>query len=723
MRRAVATSSRVPFVENVTTLGVILALTVAAVGKAVAMAALLFAGPLQVGLYRASSNFILAAAIGIVLIGWRSKVVPAMSTAQDGPAVVMVAVAASLATQTSASPATDVLIAVGLVTVASAITMALVGHFGLGSIVRYLPTTVVSGFIAGTGWLLSKGGFDIMTSRNLGISDLGILGEPGLVKFWLPGLLLSAAIVGFGRCQRVPGVVTSFLPLFSIALFFVPVRATSSISSIEADGWLVGPFPDGNGLQLLSPGELADANWGGIASNLPGMLVAAVVAVLSLLLNLSGLETMNRTRVDLEHETTTAGLTNIVVSPLAGIVGFHSLGTSALARQLGATSRIIPIGVGLLTALFALTGGRLVGFIPRFVIGGLLLTVGLTLLVEWVAELRRTASWAQRLFSVGIVLAIASIGILEGIAVGTILAIAIFVYQYSRIDPVRMAGNGRQFRSRIDRSTTVAAALDSRADQLTVYRLHGYLFFGSLTQLADPIRARLQVTKSPLTALVIDFRHVSGVDWSGFSLLPQLREEIGSVGATLILSGLHDNLASELERSEPEFVRNVLSIETLDHALEQAENLILANLDLSKNGETRSDTAPPLSKKLLAKFERTTTETGTSIMNQGDLSDSLYIVLDGELSAYRTDESGVRQRLRRFGSEATIGELGLLTGDSRSADVAADTQCDLLVMSLEDYHRLRAACPELALELHDYIMRGQANRIVSLSDDLSQALR
>jgi len=58
-----------------------------------------------------------------------------------------------------------------------------------------------------------------------------------------------------------------------------------------------------------------------------------------------------------------------------------------------------------------------------------------------------------------------------------------------------------------------------------------------------------------------------------------------------------------------------------------------------------------------------------------------------------------------------------------SGDIVADTECDLLVMSLEDYKRLRTTYPELALELHDHIMRGQANRIVSLSDYLAPALR
>lgn len=189
-----ASPSRTPLLENMSTVGIVLALTISALGQAVALAALIFAGPLQVGLHRASSNFMLAAAIGIAVIGWRSKLVPSMSTSQDGPAVVMVAVAAGLAGGTFASPATDVLIAVGLVTVASAIAMALVAHFGLGSVVRYLPTTVVSGFVAGTGWLLSKGGFDIMMSHNLGLSDLAALIGPAQVKFWIPGLVLSGAI-------------------------------------------------------------------------------------------------------------------------------------------------------------------------------------------------------------------------------------------------------------------------------------------------------------------------------------------------------------------------------------------------------------------------------------------------------------------------------------------------------------------------------------------------
>ena len=718
-----AVSDRTPFLEQASTVGIVLALTISALGEAVAMAALIFAGPLQVGLFRASSNFMLAAAIGIALIGWRSKLVPVMSMAQDGPAVVMVAVAASLAAGASASPATDVLIAVGLVTVVSAVVMALVGHFGLGSIVRFLPTTVVSGFVAGTGWLLSKGGFDVMMSRNLGVSDLGFLAGLAQLKFWFPGLLLSVAILVSGRYKRVPRVVTSFLPLFSVALFFVVVGALSSIGSVEGDGWLVGPFPEGNGLQLLSPGEIADADWDGLASNLPGMLVAVAVAVLSLLLNLSGLETMTRTRVDLEHETTTAGFTNLLVSPLGGIVGFHALGSSTLARQLGANSRIIPVGSGLLAAAFALIGGRLVGFIPRFVVGGLLLTVGLGLLVKWVEELRRTTSWSRRLFGIVIVAVIASVGILEGIAVGTILAIAIFVYQYSRVDPVRLAGTGQQFRSRVDRPVTGAAVLESQRDRLTAYRLQGYLFFGSLTQLAEPIRTRLRIAEPPLTVVVIDFHHVSGVDWSGLALLAQLGEEIESAGAMLILCGLQNNLVSELERSEPEFVGKVLRVETLDQALELGEAQIIAKAQISGNREAQSDSSPGLSEKLLAKFERTSVEAGTSIVSQGDPSDSFYIVLDGELSAFRTDEGGVRQRLRRFGSKTTIGELGLLTGESRSADVVAETECDLLVMSLGDYKWLRTSHPELALELHDYIMQGQASRIVTLSDYLAQALR
>lgn len=104
-----------------------------------------------------------------------------------------------------------------------------------------------------------------MTSRNLGLSDLAALVGPDQVKFWIPGLILSVASLASGHSERRPQFVQSFLPLISIAVFFVTVRLASSLRSIESDGWLVGPFPAGNGLQLLSPNELADANWNGLA--------------------------------------------------------------------------------------------------------------------------------------------------------------------------------------------------------------------------------------------------------------------------------------------------------------------------------------------------------------------------------------------------------------------------------------------------------------------------
>ena len=51
-----------------------------------------------------------------------------------------------------------------VVTLATGVTFALLGVFRLGNLVRFVPYPVVGGFLAGTGWLLFKGGISVAAS-------------------------------------------------------------------------------------------------------------------------------------------------------------------------------------------------------------------------------------------------------------------------------------------------------------------------------------------------------------------------------------------------------------------------------------------------------------------------------------------------------------------------------------------------------------------------------
>lgn len=696
-------------------------LALSIVGSAVGYAALIFAGPLEAGLPRATSSFMFGTAVSTLYVGWRSRITPVIGGAQDGPAVVIVAVSAGVVARGSSTAATDVTVMIGLVAMVTALAMLAIARLGLGKIVRYLPTTVISAFIAGTGWLLFKGGFSVMVSRDIGIGDIDDLFSVDLVKFWVPGMILGLALLACGQSDRIAPIVSSALVFGSVGVFFAIALTTSSMSVIEDGRWLVGPFGDGAGLTFISASDVSNIAWSGVVSDLPGLLSVVAVSIVALLLNLTGLESVTRSSVDADHELVTAGVANLAIAPFGGLVGFHALGDSVLARQLGARDKMVPIGAGLMAAVFALFGTELVGLVPRMVVGGLLVAVGLALLLRWGKELLRTISWTQRVFSCVIVLAIAFIGILEGIAVGLIAATMIFVFQYSRIDPVRLASSGTQLKSHVDRSPTAAGLLAASGKKLAVYQLQGYLFFGSISQLIERVRSRGDEKDPGLEFVVLDFRQVTGIDWSGWSLLERLADELDSAGRTVLLCGMSDDVERLLRRSEPVFATRVRIFETLDEALEVVEELQLAaSTDVAR--EEGSEQVA-LSKALLASFQPTSVSRGDFVMAQGDPSDAFHIVVSGQLSAYRLEGRGVRQRLRRFGEGAMIGEIGLVTEEPRSADVIADSDVELLTMSRSEYANLRDSHPDLILELHDYIMRNQAERVVSLSANLARALR
>ena len=85
---------------------------------------------------------------------------------------------------------------------------------------------------------------------------------------------------------------------------------------------------------------------------------------------------------------------------------------------------------------------------------------------------------------------------------------------------------------------------------------------------------------------------------------------------------------------------------------------------------------------LLARTTRRELRAGECLMREGDAPDALYFVESGQLSAQlpRGDgREGVRLQTMHAGS--MVGELGLLLGGRRSADVVADRDSVLRVIS------------------------------------------
>ncbi len=73
------------------------------------------------------------------------------------------------------------------------------------------------------------------------------------------------------------------------------------------------------------------------------------------------------------------------------------------------------------------------------------------------------------------------------------------------------------------------------------------------------------------------------------------------------------------------------------------------------------------------------------LFRAGERADRLYVVLSGRLQVVAPDDGRV---LREVGPGAALGELGLLTGSPRSADVRAVRDSRLLELDARSFLRL-----------------------------------
>jgi CRP-like cAMP-binding protein len=94
---------------------------------------------------------------------------------------------------------------------------------------------------------------------------------------------------------------------------------------------------------------------------------------------------------------------------------------------------------------------------------------------------------------------------------------------------------------------------------------------------------------------------------------------------------------------------------------------------------------------------------GTMIYAKGDPGDSLFAVITGTVQISVASVEGKDTVFAQLGAGEIVGEIALLDGRPRSADVAAVTDCELMVINRRDFVPLMHDHPELAFQLIDIL--------------------
>jgi len=98
---------------------------------------------------------------------------------------------------------------------------------------------------------------------------------------------------------------------------------------------------------------------------------------------------------------------------------------------------------------------------------------------------------------------------------------------------------------------------------------------------------------------------------------------------------------------------------------------------------------------------------GEIIFEQGDAAGDLFIIDKGEVVVELPRERR-SVPVARLGAGKFFGEMGLMTGEPRSATVRAETECELLVISHEAFHAALAANAGIIERISELLVARQA---------------
>lgn len=713
-------------------------------GNGLAIAALLFTGPLAAGLGAGVGVVLLSAAILALLVALRSTQPNSVALVQETGVAILASTVATMAAGLESAPegvriATAFAI-LGGSTLVTGLLFWTVGRLRLGRLVRFFPYPVVAGFLAGSGWLLVEGALAMVSGRHglgAGIAGLAapMVAVTAVAAVGLAGLLVLAM-------RRSDSPFTMPLVLLAAALAFHAGLPLLGVTAEEARGW--GWLPGvagGGGFSLPVPTEvLALADWGRVAAALPAMVSVAVLGMLGLLLNVSGIELAQGRDIDADAELRSTGAANLLAGALGGPSGYVGLGMTLLAGRMGATGR----GAGLATAAVILGGlfvaGWLVSVTPVFLTAGLILFLGVELLQEWLIDARRRLPRTEWLIVLAVVLAIAGIGFMEGLALGLAVSLAMFVYSYSRLPVIRGRHSGAELRSRVDRSPAASLHLTGAGAAIEAMQLQGYLFFGTAEQIVGPVRDRLEragvqaggdAGAQPLRFLIIDFRHIKGMDSAAAGVFRRIRNLIEAAGATLVLSALPDAVEDAFRNCglDPDRDPVLRRASDLDHALESCEEALLAgngadgggvDAPLLRHLEAMTGPHPRLADAVAA-LDTLHLEPDEVLIRAGEAASDVFIIGRGRVKVQIALPDGRSLRLRTMTAGAVVGEIALLLGQTRGADVVVETPATIHRLTAATLARLEREDPELALVLHRILATTLAQKVTLANRLIEQA--
>lgn len=426
-----------------------------------------------------------------------------------------------------------------IATMMSGVMLFAMGALKLGTMIRFIPISVVIGFTNGIAVVI----FLSQIKDFLGLQIERMPGEffgkmealyGALHTAHAPTIALSVVsllvLVGWNRLarrvgwmRRAPGpLVVLVLATLANALFVLPV---------ETIGSRFGGIPQGLPDFGLPPVEL-----GTLGKLIAPALTIALLGAIESLLSARVADNHIGDRHNPNQELMAQGVANMA-APLFG--GFAATGaiarTATNIRSGGRTPVAGMVHAGVLLAM-VLVMAPLASHIPLAALSAIVVVVALNM-GEWhafrPAELRRhSGPYAATLMTTFVVTVLFDLTL--AVEVGIVMSALIFIFRMSdltRLEPITLG----------DSDVTV---YPDGTPRVLAFRLTGSLFFGA----SNKLDALLDDIGQP-EVVVLDVDHLVHIDTTGLDILENVHRVLAARGIRLMLVGLQAQPAGVLRRS------------------------------------------------------------------------------------------------------------------------------------------------------------------------------
>ena len=602
--------------------------------------------------------------------------------------------------------------------VVTGVSCLMIGRFRLANLLRFVPYPVSAGFVAGIGGAVCLAAMSLMGAEPHWSGVLELV-EPSVLWRWAPGvaygIALYIAMKRWGNALILPVSVALavggyHLTLAGLGIPEAEARATGLLLTSTADGAL---WP------ALGVTDIMRVEWTALATQIPNMLALILVAFICVILNLAGLEVAANQDLDWDREFRVGGLATVVAGLGGGTVATVVVPASLRSKLFGAATPLTGIVAALVIGAALFAGDGMLEFVPSPLVGGILVFAGLGMLEEGLVKSHRLLPLSEFGIIVLIFVAIIAFGLLEGVGVGMLATLVFFAVRLSRVDVIESHFNARGRRSSRARSVPERAILLDEGDRVQAYLLRGYVFFGSVSSLADRLRESLSGPSRP-DCLLLDFAAVSGFDFSAVNVLSRLLQAADAAGVQVVLSALPGPLKTGLERnvSRPAFARLLVEANA-DLALERCEEAVIAawkvkaNLtdrqraslleraadDVERHLERQID-FEDLMEELRDWLDALDYSAGETVVGAGSPREGLQLLLSGRVSVY--DAAGAR--LSQRGPGDAIWPMDAL--DENVVTVIADEPCRTMALTPDSRDWLETNRQGLVLKLYRYLLGG-----------------